>query len=335
METITATKPRLGFAGVGWIGKNRMKAVSDMGLAGAMAAVDPDSEAIEEAMREVPDLEIYGSFEDMLYSNLNGIVIATPSALHAEQALAAVRRGKAVFCQKPLGRNRRETAEVVESARVHNVLLSVDFSYRYTHALREVKRAIRSGELGEIYGIQLDFHNAYGPDKPWYYETEKAGGGCLMDLGIHLVDMLYWIFDEPEITELSSRLYHKGQPLSNSDTQVEDYAAAQLVLDDRMSVQLSCSWNLPAGTDAIIEARFYGEKGGVSFRNIEGSFYDFTAEKHNGTSTQTLAAPPDDWEGRAAVDWAERLAGDNKFDTSAYTYTQVAHALDTIYRQEI
>src|SRR5699024_7188604 len=151
------------------------------------------------------------------------------------------------------------------------------------------------------------FHNAYGPDKSWYYDPELAGGGCLIDLGIHLADLVFWMLGEAEVTEISSQLFHEGKPLRDRD-QVEDYASAQFVLDDKIAVQLGCSWNLPAGRDAIIEARFYGEEGGATFRNIDGSFYNFVAEKYTGTTTQTLAAPPDEWGGMAAVEWAKRLS---------------------------
>lgn len=332
MSSLTATKPKLGFAGVGWIGKNRMKTIGESRLAEMAAAVDPDTTILSKLKQEAPKLRNYDSFEEMLDSDLDGIVIATPSALHARQALAAVRRGKAVFCQKPLGVNRLETAEVVEAARVHNVLLGVDFSYRHTQAMQQIKKAIHSGALGEIYAVNLTFHNAYGPDKAWYYNPELAGGGCLIDLGIHLADLVFWILGEMEVTEVSSRLFHKGKPLHDG-SQVEDYASAQFVLGDKTAVQLSCSWNLPVGKNAIIEARFYGEDGSATFRNVDGSFYDFVAEKHTGTTTQTLAAPPDEWGGRAAVEWTKRLSEGNRFDPAVYAYVDVAHVLELIYQQ--
>lgn len=333
MSSLTATKPKLGFAGVGWIGKNRMKAIGESRLAEMSGAVDPDDTIISELKQEVPGLRDYDSFEAMLESEVDGVVIATPSALHARQALAAIRRGKAVFCQKPLGVNRLETAEVVEAARVHDVLLGVDYSYRYSRAMQQVKETIRSGELGEVYAIHLTFHNAYGPDKPWYYDTGLSGGGCLIDLGIHLTDLVFWVLGEMEVDEVSSRLFHKGKPLYDRG-KVEDYAMAQFVLNDKIAVQLSCSWHLSAGKDAMIEARFYGEEGGATFRNVDGSFYDFVAEKHTGTTTQELAAPPDEWEGRAAVEWAERLSEGNRFDPAAYAYTDAARVIELIYQQD-
>jgi hypothetical protein len=100
-------------------------------------------------------------------------------------------------------------------------------------------------------------------------------------------------------------------------------------------VQLACSWRLPAGCDAVISAAFYGTKGGAILKNINGSFYDFTAERCFGTQRQLLSSPPDAWGGRAAVHWAQRLAAGEKFNPEIEHLVDVAAALDRIYGREI
>src|SRR5205085_4278362 len=124
-------------------------------------------------------------------------------------------------------------------------------------------------ELGEIFAADLVFHNAYGPQKPWFYEREQSGGGCVIDLGIHLVDAALWILDQP-IMNVSSRLFHKGELLHRLGNVCEDYAAARLDLANGTIVNLSCSWHLQAGCDAVIEASFYGTHGGATMRNVNG-----------------------------------------------------------------
>jgi predicted dehydrogenase len=104
-------KPRLGFLGVGWIGRNRMEALARSGVAEIAAVLDTVPENAE-AARTVASCTIFESYDQLLDSGIDGIVIATPSALHAEQAAAALERGLAVFCQKPLGRTAAETARV-------------------------------------------------------------------------------------------------------------------------------------------------------------------------------------------------------------------------------
>ncbi len=125
--------------------------------------------------------------------DLDGVVIATPSALHAEQARQAFAGGVAVFCQKPLGRDLAETRAVIDAARAADRLLGVDLSYRHLAAVEAVRALLRDGELGRVYAAELTFHNAYGPDKPWFTRRSQSGGGCLIDLGTHLLDLVMWL----------------------------------------------------------------------------------------------------------------------------------------------
>jgi predicted dehydrogenase len=259
------------------------------------------------------------------------VVIATPSAMHAEQSIRALERGAAVFCQKPLGRNVSEVQAVVDAARAADRLLAVDLSYRFTEGMRRIRNAVQSGELGRIYAVDLVFHNAYGPDKSWFYDPVLSGGGCVMDLGVHLVDLALWILDFPEVSDVSAKLFAGGDPLGGRPDRVEDYAVATVELETGTAVQLACSWKLQAGCDAMISASFYGTEGGAALRNIDGSFYDFTAERYRGTTRETLTLPPDEWGGRAAADWAARLAAGEGFDPAAEKLVDVARVLDRIY----
>ena len=324
-------RPRLGFLGVGWIGRHRMKAIAESGLAEVAAVTDASPEAVKEAWSVAPGIAQLGSFEEMLEAELDGVVIATPSALHAEQAVTALERGLHVFCQKPLARTAAETRRVVAAARAADRLLSVDLSYRFMAGMEPIRQLIGAGGLGEVFAVDLVFHNAYGPDKAWFYDPRLAGGGCVMDLGIHLVDLALWALNFPCVQYVASHLFAQGRPLVNRELQVEDYAAALISLEGGTSVQLACSWKLPAGCDAVIGASFYGTRGGAALRNVNGSFYNFVAEQFQGTSRQSLAEPPDDWGGRAAVNWARHVAAGAGFDPAAERLIDVATTLDAIY----
>ncbi|PWG02962.1 Gfo/Idh/MocA family protein [Sphingosinicella humi] len=327
-----AAKPRVGFLGVGWIGRHRMEAIATSGAAEIAAIADPSADMTKEAAKLAPKAELAASLDDLLALGLDGIVIATPSALHAEQAIRALDAGVAVFCQKPLGRTAAEARQVVEAARRADRLLAVDLSYRHTAAMEKIRELVRSGALGEVYAADLVFHNAYGPDKAWFYDPALSGGGCVMDLGVHLVDLALWMLDFPAVTRVSASLFAGGRPLQPSQ-QVEDYAVATLQLETGAIVRIACSWRLSAGCDALISADFHGTSGSGAMRNVNGSFYDFTAEHFQGTARTTLAVPPDAWGGRAAVDWARRLAAGARFDAEAERLVDVAAAVDAIYAE--
>ncbi|WP_426749640.1 Gfo/Idh/MocA family protein [Myxococcus sp. Y35] len=331
MSTPTRHRPRLGFLGVGWIGRHRMEALVRDVAVDVVGVVDPSDAAAQEARKLAPGCERVDSLDALLALAPDGVVIATPSAVHAEQSIQALERGVAVFCQKPLGRTADEVRRVVEAARQADVLLGVDFSYRFTEGLRRLRAHHQSGALGHVHAVNLVFHNAYGPDKPWFYEPALAGGGCVMDLGIHLVDLALWVLDFPAVRRVSSQRFAQGRPVRGRDTAVEDYAAALLELEGGTAVQLACSWKLSAGCDAVIEASFYGTDGGAAFRNVNGSFYDFTADAFRGTGRERLAEPPDGWGGRAAVDWATRLAQGERFTPENEQLVRVAEVLDSLY----
>jgi predicted dehydrogenase len=328
----SATRPvRLGFLGVGWIGRSRMEAMLATGLVEAAALADPSAETVEAATNIIPTAKVLHGLEDLLAEDLDGIVIATPSAQHADQSIRALEAGFAVFCQKPLGRDANEVKSVVSAAKRANRLLGVDLSYRHTEAMQRIKQVLCHEGIGEIMAIDLTFHNAYGPDKPWFYDRSQSGGGCIIDLGVHLIDLALWALDFPEVIGVSSQLMSQGKPIAKLSGQVEDYAVATLQLATGTCVRLSCSWNLNAGCDCVIDASFYGTQGGAAMRNVNGSFFDFTAEKFTGTSTELLVEPPDDWGGRAAIAWALQLLEDRSFDHKAEELIAVSQVIDRIY----
>ncbi|MPZ71864.1 MAG: gfo/Idh/MocA family oxidoreductase [Nitriliruptorales bacterium] len=324
------TRPRLAFVGAGWIGSARMRSAVQAGAADAAVVADPDEEGAARAAAEVGCAVVVPSLEAALQQPLDGVVLATPSALHARQALTAMGHGVPVFCQKPLGRTRAECARVVRAARDNDLLLGVDLSYRHIDAFRAAVDTVRAGAIGRVYATDLVFHNAYGPDKPWFTDPAQSGGGCVIDLGTHLVDIALWAL-QTTTQSVTAQLFVKGEPLTDLARSVEDYAVAQLTMSDGASVRLACSWFLDAGTDAVVDATFHGTDGGVSARNCNGSFYDFECNLYRGRSWQRLVGPGDDWGGRALVAWADSLSVGAGYDPRIERILDVAGTLDLIY----
>src|SRR5947209_7438799 len=114
--------PKIGFAGTGWIGRARLEAMLESGIGEATAIFDPSAENAGRALDCATGARLARSFDELISMDLDGIVIATPSAMHAEQSIAALKRGCAVFCQKPLARTAQETRAVIEAARAANHL---------------------------------------------------------------------------------------------------------------------------------------------------------------------------------------------------------------------
>ena len=335
MKTQTVPyKPRLGFVGLGWIGRNRLESVLDADVA-EIAAVHDVRESLAAEVQELsPRAILSSSFDELLRHDLDGVVIATPNRFHADQAIAALEHGLAVFCQKPLGRNAFETRRIVDAARSADCLLGVDLSYSAIPALQTVSRFVESGELGKIFAVNAKFYNGYGPDKPWFYDFSLSGGGCVLDLGPHLLDLALGPLGYPKISRVESSLFSRGELLKKRSEEIEDYAIATIETVDGTVINLSCCWNLNVGRDAEIEIAFYGTQGGAALRNIDGSFFNFVGERFNRTQTKVLSATADSkwqWGGLMTIDWVRRLASGERFDPEAEKFVAVAEAIDAIY----
>ena len=324
-------RPRLGFLGLGWIGRQRMQVVRASGAAEIAAIADTNPAVLDIAAGCAPEAARASSLDALFDHDIDGLVIATPSATHAWQAIAALRRGVAVFCQKPLARTADEAMQVVAAARCAGLLLDVDFSYRRLAGMSVLRDSIHAGELGEIYAIDLAFHNAYGPDKPWFDDIAQSGGGCVMDLGIHLIDLASWMCGGTRAFGLNARLHANGRALEPPLDVVEDYATAHWQTETGASVRMACSWRLHAGCDAVIHAAFHGTRGGAMLRNVDGSFYDFVLERFDRTRRERLAGPPDEWGGRSLVHWSRRLAEGAGFDDESERLVDIARIVDGIY----
>jgi predicted dehydrogenase len=329
--------PRLGFVGVGRIGARRLQAIMTEDTAEVAGVYDPNPANVQALLSAtgLNEAVVAPDVDALMGMDLDGIVISTPNNLHAPQSLLALERDMAVFCQKPLGCNESEVRAVVDAARRHDRLLTVDLTYRRSPALQEAKRLVDAGEIGDIYAADLVFHNAYGPDKTWFYDRTQSGGGCFLDLGVHLVDLGLWMLDFPRVENVTSRFFARGIPIKGSDVHtVEDHALARLDFENGAAVQVACSWHLATGNgDAVFRATLHGTKGALHVHNLNGTYFDLALERHTGREKETLVMPNGRWDSTTAIEWTRRLRESKRFLPEAARYAEIARVLDQVYAQ--
>jgi len=326
-------KPRLAFVGLGWIGAMRLEALAGAGAAEIVALCDASPGRLESTARGQAGVACFQEVDELLAKagdlRLDGVVIATPNAFHFPQTVAALDRGLAVFCQKPLALDAGQARAMVDAARRADRRLGVDYSYRFTDGARCLRDAIASGALGRVYFLDTVFHNAYGPDKPWCFDPALSGGGALMDLGVHLIDLAFWLLGDPKVRAVHGSAFRGGEPLQ--EVGVDDFATARIELKGGAVVSLAVSWNAHAGRDCVIRSNAFGTMGGADFRNIDGSFYDFELARFDGRSTTLETRESRDWMGKAILHWADRLAEDRGFDAEVERSVKVSEVVDAIY----
>lgn len=182
---------------------------------------------------------IYRNYEEMLgKEELDAVVIATPSRLHAPMVEAALNKGIHVFCEKPFCLNWADSQRLTNLAADKGLVAQVGYHYRYVGAFQEMKRLIDAGAIGRITHVTAE---AYGPvvlrPKRTTWRTDKAeGGGCLYDYAAHPLNLLNWFFGAPDQVIGS----HLGQVFSEGS---DDEVFSTLRWNDGPTAQLSVNWS--------------------------------------------------------------------------------------------
>jgi len=145
--------------------------------------------------------DVYTDIEELCSrQDIDAITIATPNVAHASQFKTAVRFGKHVFCEKPIGFNLAEAESMTNAAVASGKVHQVSFTFRYNYGIAELRRRIRAGEIGEPFylRVQYDSWDGLKPDWKvgWREKEELAGGGLLFDVGSHLFDIARYVMGD-------------------------------------------------------------------------------------------------------------------------------------------
>jgi predicted dehydrogenase len=213
-----------------------------------VALAEPDPQRREEAHRRVPTAVAVADYDGLLdRADVDAVVICTPSALHAEIALAALERGKHVYIEKPLATSVADGQRVLAAWQRAGVVGMVGFNYRFNRLHQRVRAHLQAGRLGELVAARSVFATPLRPLPDWKQRRE-SGGGVLFDLASHHVDLVRFLLGS-EVREVYARVWSQ---LSEGDN-----AMLELRLDSGLVVQSFFS------LIAVDEDRFeiYGQAG--------------------------------------------------------------------------
>ncbi len=328
-------RPRLGFVGVEWSRYARLRDLASGGVADIRSVTDDDPNVARDAASHIrnfsPNVRVLRSTDQLIAEPLDGIVIGAALPQRAALAIAALDRGLAVFSQYPLAESARETATIVERAQRRDRLIAVDFHFRNVPGVAEMVALIRDGAVGEVFAVDLRWQSMFGSE-----ETGASNvGGCLVELGSHLIDLAMHVLDEPAVHSVNGRRYASGRLLSGPQTRsADDHVVADLVVGNETTIRLACSWRAALGQEAVVEASFVGTRGTLRVRNVAGMLDAFRVEHCEGARCRTLGGTRDAWSGRMADAWVRQLARDPRFDMAAARIPLVAGIIDRIAGRE-
>jgi UDP-N-acetylglucosamine 3-dehydrogenase len=185
-------------------------------------------------------------------SEIDAIDICTPNALHAVIAIAAAHAGKHVLVEKPMALSLADADAMIAAAREAGVVLMVAHNLRYAPVYEAIKRTVSDGVIGELLAARGVFMHAgpdsfWGASSDWFWREETAGGGSLLDLGIHMIDLLRWFIDRPVI-EVSALMARLQKP-----TFADDNAIVIMRFAGDVLASLQTSWTaLPSPESRVI-----------------------------------------------------------------------------------
>ncbi|HHX71887.1 MAG TPA: Gfo/Idh/MocA family oxidoreductase [Clostridiales bacterium] len=220
---------------------------------------------------------------------IDAINITTPNYLHSIIAEAALLAGKHVFCEKPDAISVAEAARMKEAAEKSGKTLMVMRNNRYYHGSQYLKQFINEGNMGEIYAARCGWQRRRGiPGKGgWFTTKEQSGGGPLIDLGVHMIDLALWLMGNPRPVAVSGCAYTKfaedtteadsehakfGEAKEDGTFDVEDLAMGFIRFDNGACLQIEFSW----ASNIKEEQRFVelrGTKSGATWRNEKVEIY--------------------------------------------------------------
>lgn len=245
-------KINLGIIGLGFIGKVHLKNCLNLKSARVVAVADISKKALKFA-QELGVKQLFTDYHEVLEQpNVDAVVISLPTHLHAPCAIRAAEEGKHIFLEKPLARNPKEGKKIVSAATRYGVKLMVGYPLRFSSEFGTLKEEIESGKLGDIQmvhavniGAGPFFHRAESvvprPVPEWWFDKKLSGGGALLDLGSHMINLMRWYFGE--IKSIKAYLGYRF----NFD--FEDHAV--------------CIANFESGTRAIINVGWFSQKAAI------------------------------------------------------------------------
>lgn len=273
-----ARELRVGVIGLGFAGTTHLDAFTALPGATVVALAGQEEARLHElgASRGVPHL--YHDWEDLVArDDLDIVSIGVPNHLHHPIALAALNSGKHVFCEKPLSTSGDLAQEMVDAARANNRVLEIAFNHRRRADVRFLHSYLAENDLGRIYHARGSWRRRTGIPGigSWFTNKTMAGGGPMIDLGSHVLDIVLHLLGEPRVTMVSAvahgelgRAGRGGRTDSNSTGgtqtfEVEDFASALLRLDDGSSVHLEASWAGYSADEEDISVELLGTTGGA------------------------------------------------------------------------
>jgi predicted dehydrogenase len=269
--------PKIGFVGLGWPGERHAEAIIACGLGVVHAACDLNEERLEKFATAFGPARTFTNFTEMLNDPaLDAVVISLPNALHYPFSLQTLQAGKHVLCEKPPTMNAGQMRTLHEEAQKRGLVYYFGRQMRFSPAMQAAKKLVKERRLGEIYFAETMWVRSRGtPDgvDGWFTERSKAGGGAIIDLGVHAIDAAWYLMGTPQPRAVSAQTYQKfPQLVKNNVFDVEDSGYGMIRFESGATLLFKVCWaaNLhddipisPKRGRSLLSTHVYGPRGSI------------------------------------------------------------------------
>jgi predicted dehydrogenase len=290
---------RVGIVGLG-VGRGHINAYNGHPSAEVVALCDANAELLARRAEEHGIERTFTDAEAFFRSGEVDVVsIATPNATHEPLTVAALEAGLHVLCEKPLAMNAEQAGRMLETARRCGGKLAVHYNHRMAANVQAMGRYREAGELGEVYFVRTVWHRRRGiPAKASFLRFDSAGGGCLIDLGVHIIDIALYLAGFPRVLAVSGQTWKRFDEklVPHLEMEVDDFATAMIRCEGGAVISVEVSWASHHEHPEQMITAVYGTEAGLTRR--VNHYTDTTVTKHatehgNLVDTELKSMPGD------------------------------------------
>jgi predicted dehydrogenase len=273
---------RVGIAGLGWPGERHAEAINGSSCGIVSSACDLNPERLKAFAATFEPMRTFASFDEMLMDrDVDAIVICLPNSLHYPCSLKALEAGKHVLCEKPPTMNVGQMRTLHDEAQKRGLLYYFGRQMRFSPGMQTARRIVAERRLGEIYFAETMWVRSRGTPTGldgWFTERSKAGGGVVIDLGIHAIDAAWYLMGTPKPRAISAQTYQKfPQFVKNKTFDVEDNAYGMVRFENGAILLFKTSWSANLTNDiplspqrgrSLFTTTTYGPKGSLKVTDV-------------------------------------------------------------------
>lgn len=285
------SKLKIGVIGAGSISEMHFKGYGNNPHVEIYAVCDLNKDRAKEKAALYKATKYYTDYQELLQNeDIDAVSICTWNHSHAVIAIAALKAGKHVLVEKPLTTSVEKALEIEKAVQESGKLLQVGFVRRYASNTKVLKSFIDAGDLGSIYYAKASCLRRLGNPGGWFSDKSRSGGGPLIDIGVHVIDLCWYLMGRPKVKSITGNTYRKLGNRSHiqnlsfyqaadydpTKNDVEDMTNALIRFENGASLFVDVSFTLHAKKDET-QVKLFGDKGGAE---IEPELH-IVSEKHN------------------------------------------------------